>query len=104
VPGTCDGTLVGTFLVQLGTAGGIFLAPYSAIQSVAGGRLNAANALGYVLADFHFADFSDSNGLQLVGTASIITDHELRLTPVSPTIPSVPIATAASPGGTDNYR
>lgn len=44
-----------------------------------------------LMAGFNFADFSDIDGLQLVGSASINTDHELRLTPVSPTIPGVPI-------------
>ncbi len=44
-----------------------------------------------LLAGFNFADFSDIDGLQLVGSATINADHELRLTPVSPTIPGVPI-------------
>jgi hypothetical protein len=44
-----------------------------------------------LLAGFQFADFSDSSGLQLVLSATINSDHELRLTPVSPTIPGVPI-------------
>ena len=44
-----------------------------------------------LLSGFQFANFSDNSKLQLVGSAVINPANELRLTPVSPTIPGVPI-------------